>query len=283
MKNKVSFLFASIIILSGCSITIGEPAKDNNAKQEDKSENNDTNNENNKQSTPNIDILSQDFSDNYMNANHVTGYKGLIKNMNKKEVQQKYGEEDDIRNFLGREGYVYGNFMVMYYLGAGNPIEQYSIIPNQNVTYKEFVDFHGEPTQDLRKGQGHSFVIYNKTPNNGYQIAVYTEGSNEDDEIRYIMQYPDDFEFSNSSNDENTVITRDNVFDAVEAFEGIDKVDTDKTIWKEPEKKDDTFGFSYTDKNGKLLGSYNVREDGYVESFDEKGNKIRAGYINLND
>ena len=86
MKNKVSFLFASIIILSGCSITIGEPAKDNNAKQEDKSENNDTNNENNKQSTHNIDILSQDFSDNYMNANHVTGYKGLIKNMNKKEV-----------------------------------------------------------------------------------------------------------------------------------------------------------------------------------------------------
>ena len=87
MKNKVSFLFASIIILSGCSITIGEPAKDNNAKQEDKSENNDTNNENNKQSTPNIDILSQDFSDNYMNANHVTGYKGLIKNMNKKNIK----------------------------------------------------------------------------------------------------------------------------------------------------------------------------------------------------
>ncbi|GGI39403.1 hypothetical protein GCM10010896_03210 [Mammaliicoccus stepanovicii] len=234
-----------------------------------------------KRNNPRIDILSQDFSEQYMNANHVSGYKNLMKTMNRKEVEAKFGKEEDVRNFLGREGHVYGNFMVMYYLGSDNPIEQYSIVPSDKVTYREFINFHGEPAQDLRTGQGHSFVTYNNTPNNGYQIAVYTSGNKDDDEIQYIMQYPDDFEFVNSSEHQNTFITRHNVFDAVEAFEGVDKVDTDNTTWKEPKKTGDTYGFSYENKDGKLLGSYNVREDGYVESFDEEGKKIRAAYIDL--
>lgn len=49
-------------------------------------------------------------------------------------------------------------------------------------------------------------------------------------------------------------------------------------IWK----KGDVFGFSYSSKDGKLLGSYNVSEDGYVETFNENGKKIRDCYINLN-
>ncbi|WP_262649661.1 hypothetical protein [Mammaliicoccus sciuri] len=42
------------------------------------------------------------------------------------------------------------------------------------------------------------------------------------------------------------------------------------------------FGFSYSSKDGKLLGSYYVSEGGYVETFNENGKKIRDGYINLN-
>ena len=280
MKYKFLFIIATILLLSGCSITIGDPPNKNNHNKSSQSKNN---NSNKSESAPKIDILSQDFSDHYMNENHVTGYKGMMKTMNKENIESKFGQEEDVRNFLGREGHVYGSFMVMYYLSEGRPVEQFSVVPTDHVTYKEFIDFHGEPAQDLRTGQGHSFVIYNNTPNNGYQIAVYTNGNDDNDNIQYIMQYPDDFEFVNSSENQNTVITRDNVFDAVEAFEGIDKVDTDETVWKEPEKHGDKFGFSYTSKDGELLGSYNVSEDGYVESFDEEGKKIRAGYINLNN
>nr|WP_263314092.1 hypothetical protein [Mammaliicoccus sp. Marseille-Q6498] len=281
MRYKFLFLVMTGLLLAGCSISIGDPPSDSKSSKTSEKEDN-KKDKNNNASGPEIDILSQDFSDNYMNANHVNGYGGLMKSMNKKSVEEHFGNEDEVRNFLGREGHVYGNFMVMYYLGNDNPIEQFSIVPKNDVTYREFVDFHGEPTQDLRTSQGHSFVIYNKTNHNGYQIAVYTSGNDDDDEIQYIMQFPDDFKFVNSSDEQNTVITRENVFDAVEAFEGINKLDTDKITWKEPEKKGDTFGFSYTNKSGKLLGSYKVSEDGYVESFDEDGKKIRSSYISLN-
>ncbi|UXU83472.1 hypothetical protein MUA77_11745 [Mammaliicoccus sciuri] len=83
--------------------------------------------------------------------------------------------------------------MVTYYSSEGYPVKQFSIVPSNHVTYKDFVDFHGEPTQDLRTRQGHSFVVYNKTNYNGYQVAVYTKGNTDDDNIQYIMQFPDDF------------------------------------------------------------------------------------------
>ncbi|MCJ0913027.1 MULTISPECIES: hypothetical protein [Mammaliicoccus] len=277
MIYKCVWMVTAILLLTGCSITIGDPqnhnqkpSKSNNKQQKNKKE------------TPKINVLSQDFSDHYMNENHVTGYRGLVKTMDKSEIESKYGDEEEVRNFLGREGHVYGNFMVRYYLSEGYPVKQFSIVPSNHVTYKDFVDFHGEPTQDLRTRQGHSFVVYNKTNHNGYQVAVYTKGNTDDDNIQYIMQFPDDFQFENSRDNQQTTITRENVFDAVEAFEGIDKDDTDHIIWKEPKKKGDVFGFSYSSKDGKLLGSYNVSEDGYVESFNENGKKIRAGYINLN-
>ncbi|WP_412519039.1 hypothetical protein [Staphylococcus simulans] len=73
-----------------------------------------------------------------------------------------------------------------------------------------------------------------------------------------------------NSNSEGTV-TRANVIDKVEEFEG-HKLDTSTYTYKEPEQLEGgKWGFSFVDKSGDLAGSYIVHSDGSVEKFDSKG------------
>lgn len=84
---------------------------------------------------------------------------------------------------------------------------------------------------------------------------------------------------SNSSNDDDdsssdSTVTRANVIDKVEDYEG-HKLDTDEYTFKEPEQMSDgKWGFSYTDKNGDLAGSYIIDKDGNVTKYDEHGDEI---------
>lgn len=79
---------------------------------------------------------------------------------------------------------------------------------------------------------------------------------------------------SDDSSDHSTKVTRSNVIDKVEEYEG-HALNTDKYIFKEPEKTDSgNWGFSYTDKAGKLRGSYIIDEDGNVTKFNEDGEEI---------
>ncbi|UTB81689.1 hypothetical protein [Staphylococcus carnosus] len=74
-----------------------------------------------------------------------------------------------------------------------------------------------------------------------------------------------------SSSDSGEKVTRANVIDKVEDYEG-HKLDTSTYTYKEPEQKSDgSWGFSFVDKSGKLAGSYIVHSDGSVEKFDAKG------------
>lgn len=77
--------------------------------------------------------------------------------------------------------------------------------------------------------------------------------------------------------DEKEEVTRENVIDKVEAYEG-GKLNTDKYTIKEPEKNDDgEWGFSYLDKEGNLVGSYIIDEDGVVTEYDEDGVEVGSG------
>ena len=69
-------------------------------------------------------------------------------------------------------------------------------------------------------------------------------------------------------------VTRANVIDKVEAYEG-HKLDTSKYTYKEPEQMGDgRWGFSILDKAGNLEGSYIINADGSVEKYDAKGRRI---------
>lgn len=89
----------------------------------------------------------------------------------------------------------------------------------------------------------------------------------------------DDDSSSSDSSSDSEEVTRDNVIDKVESYEG-EKLDTDTYTFKEPEKTSDgKWGFSYDDKDGNLAGSYTVdTDDGYVTKYDENGDKIGSGY-----
>ncbi len=79
---------------------------------------------------------------------------------------------------------------------------------------------------------------------------------------------------SDSSSSSSETVTRANVIDKVEAYEG-HKLDTSKYTYKEPEQMGDgRWGFSILDKAGNLEGSYIINADGSVEKYDAKGRRI---------
>lgn len=75
-----------------------------------------------------------------------------------------------------------------------------------------------------------------------------------------------------SSNDSDSgSVTRENVIDKVEDYEG-HTLDTSEYTYKEPEQQDNGgWGFSFTDKDGELAGSYIIDSDGDVTKYDENG------------
>ncbi|QQC96872.1 Ltp family lipoprotein [Mammaliicoccus sciuri] len=73
------------------------------------------------------------------------------------------------------------------------------------------------------------------------------------------------------TDDEYDTVTRSNVMDIVEDYEG-SILDTDTYTYREPEKRDDgSWGFAFYTKDGELAGSYIVDEDGIVTKYDEDG------------
>lgn len=103
----------------------------------------------------------------------------------------------------------------------------------------------------------------------------------DEDEIDKYVDDDIESESNSDSEDESDSgeVTRDNVIDKVESYEG-HKLDTSKYTYKEPEKTDDgDWGFSFTDKNGDLAGSYTVdSDDGEVTEYDKNGDEVGSGY-----
>ncbi|MEB6057081.1 Ltp family lipoprotein [Mammaliicoccus sciuri] len=73
------------------------------------------------------------------------------------------------------------------------------------------------------------------------------------------------------TDDEYDTVTRSNVMDIVEDYEG-STLDTNTYTYREPEKRDDgSWGFAFYTKDDELAGSYIVDEDGIVTKYDEDG------------
>lgn len=77
-----------------------------------------------------------------------------------------------------------------------------------------------------------------------------------------------------SASSSSTTVTRNNVIDLVEDYEG-HMLYTDTYTYKEPEQMSDgRWGFSILDKSGNLKGSYIIDTDGTVTKYDEKGQPV---------
>lgn len=115
-----------------------------------------------------------------------------------------------------------------------------------------------------------------KILNNAQTVTLKNPSQSKVDNVKYIISEgnPEDYEFDASDSTADEEVTRDNVIDKVEEYEG-ETLDTDTYTFKEPEKMEDgRWGFSFEDKDGNLAGSYIIDSDGTVTKYDEDGEEI---------
>lgn len=173
-----------------------------------------------------------------------------------------------------------GNFMLeapsdlrlyMVYPTKVNANILFGVIDNQVLVYgTQFPQTYDDVVNE-RYGTSHVFNVKD----------LYTRHSNEDykglaskiviGEVQPPMETSDESETTSTSSSSSTTVTRENVIDLVEDYEG-HLLDTDTYTYKEPEKRSDgSWGFSFVDKSGELAGSYIISADGEVTKYDEDG------------
>lgn len=112
-----------------------------------------------------------------------------------------------------------------------------------------------------------------QAPGTGHDVVGYTKPDGTTCTVGGCTT-PEEQEKANKDNKSGggVTITRDNVIDYVEIYEGHD-LNTDKYKFNEPkEKEDGTWGFAFYDKETEnLAGSYVIDEDGVVTKYDEDG------------
>ncbi len=161
---------------------------------------------------------------------------------------------------------------------------------------------NGEEQQNFDEYESQTFGPY--SPDEKVEVYATTEvegkqfksnvknvssPANDEDEINVSLTFDDDAitdyedkkdsesDDSDDSSNSDDEVTRDNVIDKVESYEG-HSLDTDTYTYKEPEETKDGWGFSFTDKDGELAGSYTIDDDGYVTEYDEDGEEVDSGY-----
>ncbi|MCE4949995.1 hypothetical protein BUZ46_03830 [Staphylococcus hominis] len=152
-----------------------------------------------------------------------------------------------------------GSFSTL--IGVGG--DRVTIIATQSPgTYSQFVNSQTGHELDL-----HALLEKYGENSNYKEIAnqiVFTNGKT----------YSDSNNTTSASSSSTEKVTRANVIDKVEDYEG-HQLDTDTYTYKEPEQDENgDWGFSILDKNGDLVGSYIVTSDGIVTKYDEHGDPI---------
>lgn len=133
----------------------------------------DSQNNKNKEQTD-VNVLSSNFSENYMNADNTDGYAGINIGMSKNDVKEKFGEPNDSISMDIGNVKKYNNIGVYY--GIDKTVSSVYILP-ENISTTDFKNFHGEPTIETD-----SQLIYDDNPDNNFTIIINIDG----DEIQSI-------------------------------------------------------------------------------------------------
>lgn len=121
--------------------------------------------QNNRQ--PVVNVLSSDFSENFMNEDNTGGYEGFNIGMSKKEIQSNFGEpSNSISMDIGNvEQY---NDIGVYY-GIDGTVSSVYVLP-EDISVSDFKQFHGDPTVETE-----TQLVYDDNPNNGFTIFINIE------------------------------------------------------------------------------------------------------------
>ncbi|ARJ50692.1 hypothetical protein [Staphylococcus lutrae] len=125
-----------------------------------------------------IDVQSDDFSQNFMNTDRISGYQGFQLGATRQQTEMTHGPPERMTQYAGQQAASYGNIAVTY--DAQEKINHVYVTPN-NVTLSQFIAVHQAP--NTIDGE---IWYYDKNKNNRYTIKVYTS----DNRITAIENIP---------------------------------------------------------------------------------------------
>lgn len=132
---------------------------------------------------PTINVLSSEFSENFMNDDNTGGYEGFNIGMSKHEIKSKFGEPDkSISMYIGNVE-KYHNIGIHY--GIDGTVSSVYIIP-ETISVSDFKQFHGDPTVETE-----SQLVYDDNPDNGFTVFVNKE-NNEVQSVENTYQVDED-------------------------------------------------------------------------------------------
>ncbi|SCT12314.1 zinc-ribbon domain-containing protein [Staphylococcus caeli] len=141
------YLYKNVVLGNG---TINIFQKDNRANQD--------------QQQSVINVLSDEFSENFMNEDNTGGYEGFNIGMSKDDIKEKFGEPNDIVYMGIGEVEKYHNIGIYY--GIDGTVSSVYVLP-EGVSVSEFKQFHGDPTVETENQ-----LVYDDNPDNGFTILI---------------------------------------------------------------------------------------------------------------
>lgn len=117
--------------------------------------------------TVHLDVLSYDFSQDFMHSDHIDGYQDFHIGETRKDVEATHGPPEKTVEIDGRDAASYGDLAVSY--NAQHQVEHIYVTPHQ-VTTAQFIDVHQAP--NMTDG---NIWYYDSRQDNPYTIKVYTQ------------------------------------------------------------------------------------------------------------
>ena len=138
----------------------------NKSKDDSQSKESSSSESNSSEKAPTIDVFSNNFDQGYMKSASTEGYKGIYKDMTRKEVEAKFGKSSG--KVDGGQTYYekYGDLAVLY---SGDKVDRVGVAPS-NVTEDEFLEHYYEP--DDRKSDE---LIYDSNKDNDFSVIAHSK------------------------------------------------------------------------------------------------------------
>ncbi|UXR86844.1 zinc-ribbon domain-containing protein [Staphylococcus felis] len=115
--------------------------------------------------TPTINVLSVQFSAQFMHQDRRNGYDGIRLGMSRNQIESNYGEPEETLHIAGVSAEKYGDIAVNY---ENDSVHRYFVVP-ENISVYQFMDYHGTPTMKADEGG----IIYDDNSHNDFTIKVY--------------------------------------------------------------------------------------------------------------
>lgn len=111
-----------------------------------------------------INVLSDQFSSDFMKSDNTEGYDGFNVGMSKNDIKEEFGEPENVESMDFGEVEKYGDIGVVY--DSDSTVSSVYVLP-EDISVNAFKQFHGEPTM-----QSKDQLIYDDNTDNGFTIFI---------------------------------------------------------------------------------------------------------------